>query len=338
MTIARRLKKFLVWFAGLAFRDFWRKTIALFFSLIVYFTVLHKAGKEEIVRDVPVSLTVPAALVSMDETPPKVSLRIRASDRNISRISPTEFHIDIKIEERKFTPGAPYTVKITPQDIKTPYGVDVVKTDPAELLINLERNISKNVLVKPKLSPPSMLPDGYIIGGVKVNPPEVRVTGPASIVDKLDFVSTVTIPLDKSAYENFEYTASVVPGGNLVKSSPQKVSAHIEIVKEEVSSIFRSIPIRILEAAQGGGGAMTAEFLSAPNVDVSVSGPKGKIQAMKPELIKAYIDLGSIEQPGVYNVDVGCWTGVPGVEVKSVYPQKVQIKLTKSADGAKTAK
>ena len=329
MISSKILQRIISLIPGIIRRDFVRKMIALFFALLVFFTVSYKTGQMARVQGVTVNLILPAGIVCMDETLPKISLKVKgASERRLNLLTPRDFSIDIKVEERKFIMGEPYPLRIDPQDVKSPVGIKVYSVDPSEILLTLDRNISRSIKVQAKFSTDSSLPDGFIIGSIKTTPPEVNITGPSTLINKIETINTDPIPVDKNTVQSFDFSASIALKSKVINVIPPSVMAQVEIVKEDTSADFRSIPIKILTG--NDDRKFKAEFISSPHVDITVSGPKSKVKMIKPEQLKAYVDISAFEEPGMYTVDVGCWVDAPVIKAINIYPQKVQIKLTKT--------
>lgn len=320
--------KFIHLIPGFIRHDFPRKLIALFFAVLVYYIVSYKIGKSVKVQGVPVNIAVPAELVNMDSTVPKVTVTLRGSERRLSRISPADIKIKVKVDESKFMPELPYNLRINPEDVKTPLGTRVVSIVPSEMLLLLENKISKPVEIKAKFNSVRNLPKDYAVGKVKLNPSSAMVTGPKSIVEKIQVISTSPIPLDKTTVDNFDYRVKLTGNYNDVKITPEAVTAEVEIVKEYLSRTFKTIPIRILRST--GNSRLKAEFVSTPHADVVVSGVKGQIMQLKPKLIKPYVDISGLDKPGNYSVGVHCWVDFQDVSIKSIYPKQVQVKLIKA--------
>lgn len=324
--MTENIKRLGSFFPGFIANDFPRKLIALFFALLVYFTVNYKIGDEGKIQGVPVKINVPNGLVSMEEDYPKVTLDVRASSRNLKRLTSANFSIRVSVNESKYVANEPYPVKITPQDVHAPLGVKVVKVEPDEFLLTLDRNVSRKVPVKARLERSSKLPEGYAAGEVKLAPAEITITGPSRLVDKMKSVPTEPIPLDKTTTESFDFWIPLANNSSVIKINPPKIMAQVEIVKEEEKKLFRSVPLKILEASNEKN--MKAELITTPHVDVNVVGSKSKLKLMKASQLKAYLDISSFDKPGIYNVDVGCWTPLEKVKIDSIYPPQVQVKLT----------
>ncbi len=311
-------------------RDFVRKLIAFALALIVYFVVLEKLGGEKEIANVAVTLIVPNTLVELEDKPQLVSIKVRGSERTLKRLTENDFSLELKIDESKYVPKKPYSIIIDPKDIKAPFGVTVNSVKPSMLFVDFDRLMSKTVILKASFDPDSKLPDGYVVSKTLVSPSDVRVTGPGSVVDKIESMQTRPIPLS-SITQSFEYAAEVATAGPSLKVSPSRALVQVEVVKESDSRLFKNVPIRILKSS--GFKRLSVEMLSAPNAEVSVYGPKGLLELMRDEEVRPYIDVSQFEQAGIYNVNVNCWLDRDGASVKNVYPASVRIKLIDSGDG-----
>lgn len=316
----------MAWVPRFIRHDFLRKMIALFFALLVYFMVTSKIGTEEKVSNVPVNITLPAKLVNLSDQTPRVTLIVRGNKRMLSKLTASDIKINTNVIESKFQAGAPYTLKLTSDNVNLPFGVRVSDIQPAEIILNLEPVESRLVKVKPAFDSIKKMPEDYVVGRVTLTPEEVWITGPESMVKNIASVQTEPIPLDHQT-ESFDFQATIGPK-NGFKVSPDRVNVNVEIVKYFEDFTMKSIPIRILETTSEGL-KMKVELLSTPHVEVTLNGPSGKISAMKPEMIKAYIDISAFDQPGQYSVAVGCWLDINGVKVKNIYPKQITVKLSR---------
>lgn len=309
-------------------RDFFRKLIALFFAVLVYLTVSYKTGQDGHIQGVALNITYPSGIVCLDESIPKVTLKIKgASERSIKMLTSKDFVINVKVEEKKVGEGGAYPLKIDVQDIKAPVGIRVMSVEPGEIMLTLDRNTSKSVKVQPRFVTDTTLPDGYTVGNVKLSPPEVTLTGPSTLIKKIDTIGTEPIPLDKTTLENFDYSAQIALKNKTISVTPPTVLAQVEVIKEDITMDFKSIPIKILIPSEDK--KLKAEFVTSPTTDITITGPKSKVKSIKPEQIKAYVDISAFSEPGAYNVDIGCWFDAPDIKIINIFPAKIQVKLVK---------
>jgi len=163
------------------------------------------------------------------------------------------------------------------------------------------------------------------VGKINVLPKYVWITGAGSLIKNVKLVDTAAIPLEHQT-ESFEYSVAITKTPNY-RISPDKVTVGVEISKYLASRIIKSIPIKILETS--GSMNMQLELLSTPHVDVTINGSRGKVNKIKPEMIKPYIDISSFEDPGKYKITIDCWVNLEGVKITNIFPKQVEIKLSR---------
>ena len=307
------------------FDDFPRKLIALFFAVLVYLTVSYKTGEEGIIQNVPVKINIPASLVNMEESLPRVTLTVRASQRTLRRVTAADFSIEKEILNSKYVSGEPYHIKLDPSEVKSPIGTTVIKVSPDELLVTLDQNLSRKVEVLPRFKNESGLSKGYAVKNAVITPSEVIITGPGKIIEGIKSVHTQPLDL-KDTFDSFDFMVQVDSPSEIIKINPSKVMAKIEIIREEEERILRAIPLKIMTSSKGDN-YFDAELLSSANVDITVSGPKDKVGQISVDQLKPYVEISAFEKPGIYNADISCFCALDGIKIKNIFPHQVQLKI-----------
>ena len=72
---------------------------------------------------------------------------------------------------------------LTAEDVRSPFGVEVVQVTPASVSLTFEESLSKTVGVTVRIEGEPA--DGYAVGGITVEPSAVAVVGPASALKNL---------------------------------------------------------------------------------------------------------------------------------------------------------
>ncbi|MDD3118626.1 MAG: CdaR family protein, partial [Victivallales bacterium] len=265
-------------------------------------------------------------LINMDSSPQKVTVTLRGNERWLSRTLPGDIKIRADVDASRFIPGQQYNLRIMPEDIKTPLGLRVTAVNPENLCLILEQRISKPVAIKAKFNSRANLSHDYAVGNVNINPATAMVTGAKSVVEKIEAISTEPIPLDANTMESFEYQIKLADNYLGITVTPDTVTAEVEIVREYLTRTFETLPIRIMTGVENA--KMMVEFNSTPHVNVTISGLRGNINNLRPEMVRPYIDISGLDKPGSYSVDVGCWTDAKNTRVVSIYPRQVQVRLT----------
>ncbi len=318
------------WVPGIIRRDFFRKIIALFFAILVYSVVYVQIGKIAKIEHVPVELEFSKDLISTSNRTLTVTLTVRASQKRLSQLNASDFSIFIPVSNRDYPVTSDDHIMNLPvalKYIKAPMGVTVTQVTPEQLSVGVDRKVTKKVKVESRLVQGAKPPLGYVIEKITITPPEITISGPSEFVKKIDTVYTDPIPVDKTTIATFQYPVSIAKVSDEIELARSKVLATVEIKKDYDTKIFQSIPIQVLSGIKDK--PFKVELVTTPHVEVTVEGPQPLVEALKPEEIKIYADISSFDKPGAYTIDLKSWIDKPKINIKSIYPSKVEVKLTK---------
>lgn len=164
-----------------------------------------------------------------------VDVRLRASPSVMSQLGPQTVSAQVDLSDAG---EGEHIVHLTPEKIRAPFGVRIVKVQPSVLTLNLERSIEREVQVSPRLvGRPAA---GYEVASVAVEPPTVRLAGPRSHVEKLQ--TAYTEPISVEGLE----ASRTVDGVSVGFEDP---TVHVEgISKVRVTAVIRPIPPKPDEA------------------------------------------------------------------------------------------
>jgi YbbR domain-containing protein len=202
------------------------RLLALGIALVIWFTVSldERRRLSEKVVEASVSYNRPRGYVILDPVP-SVEVRVRGTERAVRELNP--FMVDAEVDLTGADEG-PVTVNLGPDDVRTPSGIEVVSIRPNVLRLELDREISQRVPVEAALT-------GEPAGGALAEEPEVLpnqvlVTGPESLVTRLQSLKTAPISLDGRAL-TFEVSVPVVPPDPLVQVvQPSRVSVRVPMI------------------------------------------------------------------------------------------------------------
>lgn len=144
------------------------------------------------------SLNVPIQFKNMSddldissEMPERVRLEVRGPSGRMTRDNLTETAVVLDLStvsgagERTFT--------FSDRNVRLPSGVNFYKAVPSQVTIRFERLMYKSVPIRARFA--TGPPDGYAIVSSDFSPRTVRIVGPESHVQPIDFVSTDPIDL-----------------------------------------------------------------------------------------------------------------------------------------------
>jgi len=167
------------------------KLLSLALASILWFVVAREPS-------IATSLNVPIQFKNMSddldvssEIPERVRLEVRGPSGRLSRDNLAETAVVLDLAtvagpgERTFT--------FADRNVRLPTGVNFYKAVPSQITIRFEHLMYKSVPVRARYA--TGPPDGYAIVNSSFEPSTVRIVGPESHIQPIDFVSTDPIDL-----------------------------------------------------------------------------------------------------------------------------------------------
>lgn len=302
--------------------DILRKFVALFFAILLYLTVSERIGSESRFDNVPVEIDYPEGVINTDKKEIVVNVDCSGSKRMIEALRDGLLKGKAKISIQNYVEGRPYILRLNEDNFRVPLGVKLLRIEPREIVLNLESRKSKLVKVIPQYNM-SKLASDYLISSIRITPNEVNIIGPASIINSLDEIKTIEIPLDNSVRDDFDYQANLNLPEN-VSAVPSTVNCNIMIKKEFGLKNIPDVPIHLQMNSND-----TSQFkysLSQKFVKVQVYGSISDVERTSVNKLRAFVEIGSISHPGIYDVEVKCFTETQGsLKIREIIPKKVQL-------------
>ena len=137
------------------------------------------------------------------------------------------------------------TYRFFADNIRVPIGVKVMSVTPTAILIKLENVKMKDVPVRVETR--GVLPEGYHLAQVNVNPEIVRLKGPESKIESVSEVSTVPIDIS-SLKRNFEKDVNLDLSrlGVQLEGAPPRVN--IEVQPTSANFSVKNVDIRVISS------------------------------------------------------------------------------------------
>ncbi len=206
-------------------------------------------------------------------------------------------------------------------DIKPPGGMRVISVSPAEIEVTLDRRVERPIEVE------AVVPDapafGYQATVRRIEPPKVRVVGPASKVRGLEYVTTRPIDV-KGRQEDLDIEVELSPPPPGLRLIDKKVHVLVEIDEEMVQKTFQEVPVA-LEGAPRGTVAMPSV------VTVTVKGPRRTLEALEMKSVQLYVDTAPENQDGQVRFEKAVmWRNPPERAILVAPVPKVVVELPKS--------
>jgi hypothetical protein len=292
------------------------KGISLVLAVLTWFVIAGEKTSERGLS-VPVELqNFPKDLELTGEAVTNVEVRLRASPGIIHGLGPRDLSAVIDLQGAS---AGERIVHLTPETIRVPFGVKVVKVTPSILTLNFERTLEKDVPVRPRLQ--GRPAPGYEVAEITSEPARVRIAGPKSRVQEVESAFTEPVSLE-AATDSVADTVNIGLEDPLLRlqgGSRVKVTARIR--EEHGRKALEGLPV---ETRGGSGQARPA------TVRVELSGPISLLESVDRDKVRPYVTVtrnGQDRAPVAVEL-----SGLTGVTVVATSPPEVSLRGARRAN------
>ncbi len=298
-------------------------------SLWFYAINKHTGGLKE---DIQLTINAPPGLTVLDTSSNIVTVGVSGTQTTIDKIS--DMIKDNKIKARFDIPDISdvgednykRTIRLSKRNFNFPREVRLNSIVPRNIDITLGRLESN--YIKVQIQKKGVPAPGYEITSEFFYPNRVLVTGPVNILKEADAINTS--PLDMSGITSeqnrtfpwsidLEDFISVTRDGKYVSVPVQcdeKINVWFQISEQVDIKVFEKVKINVFHPVEYDFKVKLKEEY----INLSLKGPRLKLEALSPEDIMAYIDVSSLRPPGPYNQSVIC--KIPeGLKLDGVPPE-----------------
>ena len=267
------------------------KLLALLVAVVIWFNAI---GQQEGER----TFVVPLQFVGLADTltitgrvPAEVQIAVTGTRRDLLLIELKKINVSLTMNRAE--PGR-YTQRLSVSDVVLPPEVEPRKVriiSPLLVDVNLETLVTRRARVAVSLS--GSLPGNQILSAVpEAVPGWVLVTGPVSLVGRMDKVSTQPIDLSKIR-DSAERDIEIDLAAPSVTCDPRRVKVGV-YVSERGRRVLANIPPTVLVDEAG----VVAEVV--PNtVSLTLEGPKGLLDTLTSRDVSVLVDVSG-KPPGRY--------------------------------------
>lgn len=284
---------------------------------------LFVSGDESVERGLRVPLEFqqfPSDIEMMGDAPSLVDVRVRGGTSTLSRIGPGDIVAQLDLKAARV---GRRLYQITPEQVRVPFGVQVVQVTPPSIALAFERSASKQVPVVPEVEGDPV--PGYVAGKTTVDPPMVEVVGPQSAVARA--TEAVTEPVSVSgahATVKDSVTIGFIDPALRLKV-PRMAEVTVEVVPGPVERAFRERPVHLRNV----GRNLVAR--ATPNaVEVVLRGSRDAVNRVEPADVEADVDLAGLGA-GTYMLAVRAASS-ERAGVARILPATIQVTITSGKD------
>lgn len=217
-----------------------QKMIALICALMLFIVVTSDRTMIVNFEQIPISLTIPEGYVLMDEEAnPTVNVKLSGRTSSLRGMTRDDLGT-ITVTP----PARSGNIQVTLQStmLSLPDGVQIEKFQPEFLDVNLEPLETRTVAVTTDHAFTGELLPGYRLGEVRIDPPEVKIMGPKSVVSNTSQLYIEPIDLTGKA-STFEINRWVILNRNGLKAESESVRVTVNIVSQSKQHVILGVPI-----------------------------------------------------------------------------------------------
>ena len=267
--------------AVLRIRHVGLKIVSLVLATLLWLVVSGEQTVERALR-VPLEFTnLPSQLEFVGEPLTTVDVRVRGSSGTLSRIAAGELSAVLDVRTAR---AGDRLFHLTAEDVRAPFGVEVVQVTPTSVSLKFEESVSKTVVVSARIEgePAS----GFTVDGVTVEPSSIAIVGPASALDDLTEAITEPISVAGASRPVVEEVTIGVASPVVRLRQPQNARVTVSIAAAPDEWSVHGVSVRV----QNGHPSAT---VSPADVTVRVRGPRDSKET-DPSRYSAAIDLAGL--------------------------------------------
>ena len=278
------------------------------------------SGEETVERGLRAPLELqqfPPGIEIQGEAPSTVDVRVRGTAGALSRVNAGDI---VAVLDLHAVRAGNRLFAMTPEQVRSPYGVEVVQVTPSTIALALEKSLTREVPVAPSVE--GVPAPGYVVvGRPVVTPDRVEIIGPETAVKRAVEAITETISV-AGLHDSLREDVTIgLADPSLRLKTQRTVSVAVKIAPGPMERTVRGLPIRLRNL----GARLSAQAVPAV-VDVGVRGSRDVINRIDAEDVTAYVDvsgLGEGEYMLAVHADAPERAGVTRVE-----PSTVQVRIS----------
>jgi YbbR domain-containing protein len=298
------------------FRHLGLKVLSLVLALLLWMIV---SGEEIVERGLRVPLElqqVPVGLELTGEVPATVDVRVRGASGTLSRVSTGDV---VAVLDLRSARSGRRLFPLTPDQVRVPFGVEVVQVQPSALAMAFEPSASRQVPVVPAVD--GRPAPGYVVGALSADPKTVEVIGPESAVRRV--TEALTEPVSVSGARD-RVNQSVILGlidPSLRLKNTRSAMVTVQIVPAPLERPLQGRPVHLRNVAPN----LEAQAIPSA-VGLTLRGSREALARVEADDIVAYVDLAGLG-PGQYSLTVHADSS-PEAGVTRIEPSSVQVRIS----------
>lgn len=298
------------------FRHFGLKMWSVMIAVLLWLVVAREETVERGIR-IPLELQqFPSGLELQSDAPSLVDVRVRGESGALSRMSPGDIVAVLDLHTAR---AGRRLYQLTPEQVRVPFGVQVVQVTPSSLAFVFENSATRKVPVAPAVEGDPA--PGFVVGKMTSNPVSIEVVGPESAVARVQ--EALTEPVSVAGARQ-DVTDSVSVGFEdpvLRLKTPRTASVTVQILPGPVERALENRPVHLRNL-----GANLSARAVPPTADLTLRGSRQGLNRIDADSVTAYVDLAGL---GVGDYSLGVRVDAShDAGVARINPATVQVHIT----------
>ncbi|MEE8605305.1 MAG: CdaR family protein [Candidatus Aminicenantaceae bacterium] len=216
-------------FRRIFLRNWGLKLFSFLIALVLWITLIpdDKIFDEKILTVRLDVHNIPPGMVLVERPPSNVNIIIRAPKRRIGQFTDANVHAVLDLREALIDVQDYYLNK---NMVRTPDGAEIKEIFPPQVKLKLEKYVEEMLEVEPDMI--GELPEGLGVVKIDVIPPQIRVRGPESKVNKEDKVRTTPIDISMLTEPTEVEASLILPNPDLRFS---RTTVKVRILIQEIN-------------------------------------------------------------------------------------------------------
>lgn len=299
--------------------DNWPAKVLSIAVAIVLFIFHQMSALEERFFSVPLQVETDGSLVPASSYPRMVRVTLRGEANSIYPIIDTD--IEPYIDLRSYVGEGVYKAPVQIRKKGTAVGVDPLEVyvEPLEIAVAVEQRLSKTVSVTPSFR--GYLETGYEMSSYQLEPPQVEISGPATLVNEVHDVTTDFIELS-GRREDFSTSVKILNRDPLLS-----IQGNAEV--EFRAFIQQSIMIRSFDRLPIVISGLDERFIARPQINfgsIRLQGSQNDLERFTPDASLLSVDCSNVKEEGTYLLPLVVSTPQPFTVVR-YDPVEVTIEI-----------
>jgi YbbR domain-containing protein len=219
------------------------KLIAVFLSIFLWFYVLN-SEKVKFEKTVPLEYILPTDMMFAQKPPHEVVFMIEGPRAFVRTVSEREDRLILDLNRANLKQRLNFNVDINPSQLNLPFGMKVERVLPRKLNIRMEKKASKIVPIKPQFT--GQLPGKLFLSSSSLQPAEVEVYGPRSLISRLKELPIKPIELDGLPGSEVLPVELQLPDERLTVTSGFDIRFFYQLKASSSNLSLENLPIRFL--------------------------------------------------------------------------------------------